>query len=254
MANKIVIIGSGNLATNLAYNFDLAGFSIDQVISRNLDHAKVLAGKYGAFSSSAVQDVNPEANFVFVCVPDDKITEVSGQIPPGFSGLVCHCSGSLPLDALASRGYKGVFYPLQTFRKEEVISMMQVPILVEGDSVLLENELAEVADRISNKVKRVDSQDRKKYHLSAVIANNFSNLMFVMAEEYLNENQLDFEIIRPLIRKTASNLKSGSPKDWQTGPAKRGDVETIKNHLKMLNSSEMKEIYEVLSKKAMTKL
>jgi hypothetical protein len=47
---------------------------------------------------------------------------------------------------------------------------------------------------------------------------------------------------------TAKKIKSTTPTNAQTGPAKRDDIETIEKHLMLLdNDDEKKEIYQLLT-------
>ena len=105
----------------------------------------------------------------------------------------------------------------------------------------------DLADSISNIVREISSEDRGKYHLAAVFANNFTNLMYVLSEQYLVEQGLDFKNLLPIIQETALRLKQGAPDQWQTGPAKRKDMEVITKHMAMLDNPELRAIYKQLS-------
>jgi predicted short-subunit dehydrogenase-like oxidoreductase (DUF2520 family) len=59
---------------------------------------------------------------------------------------------------------------------------------------------------------------------------------------------VSFEILKPLILETANKLNTLSPKEAQTGPAKRGDTSTINKHLDFLTDPNQKEIYKILTK------
>ena len=141
----------------------------------------------------------------------------------------------------------GVIYPLQSLRKEEVKNVMQVPFFIEGNNANTLNKIKELADSISNKVSEVTSEQREKYHLAAVFANNFTNLMYSIAAEYLEKEGLNFDNLLPIIAETATRLKDDKPQAWQTGPAKRGDKAVIDKHIGMLDNPALKIIYKQLS-------
>ena len=248
MRYKITFIGSGNVATNLAHAFDKAGHSINQVISHNVENAKKLASKFGAYYGDKPSEMYKDSDFVILCVNDEAYASILESMPGGMHAIVCHTAGPVPIDILAKYGHDyGVIYPLQSLRKEEVKDLMEVPIFIEWSSKDVKYKVADLSDSISNKVKEVTSDDRAKYHLAAVFANNFSNLMYTIADDYLKAEGLDFKNLLPIIKETAERIKIGQPKDWQTGPAKRGDSAVIAKHLGMILDPEVQSVYKKLS-------
>ncbi|MEN8695720.1 MAG: DUF2520 domain-containing protein [Bacteroidia bacterium] len=249
MKAKITFVGSGNVATSLAHALDMAGHTIHQVISRNADNAKILASKFGAYYGDQPSEMYKDADFVILCVSDEAYYSVLEELPDGLRAIVCHTAGPVAMNVLEGySGDYGVFYPLQSFRKEEVKDVMSVPFFVEGSSKQVKEKLHALADTISNKVSEVSSPEREKYHLSAVFANNFTNAMYAVADNYLADNGLDFNNLLPIIKETADRLKNGKPSQWQTGPAKRGDKAVIQKHLDMLDDDMLKAIYAQMSK------
>ena len=248
MKYKITFVGSGNVATNLAHALDAAGHTINQVISRDITHAKILASKFGAYYGDEPSEMYKDADFVLLCVSDEAYFSVLEELPREMKAIVCHTAGPVGMEILAnySRDY-GVFYPLQSFRKEEVKDMLQVPLFIEWNSDTVKEKLHNLADSISNKVREVNSVQREKYHLAAVFANNFTNAMYAVADDYLTTNGLEFNNLLPIIKETADRLKKGKPNQWQTGPAKRGDKAILEKHLSMLEDEQLKAIYAQMS-------
>ena len=68
-----------------------------------------------------------------------------------------------------------------------------------------------------------------------------------MSESYLDENNLDFDLLKPLIKETARKIESMAPSEAQTGPAKRNDLKTIEKHLHLLEDSPYKTLYKQLT-------
>jgi predicted short-subunit dehydrogenase-like oxidoreductase (DUF2520 family) len=248
MGYKITFVGSGNIATNLAHSMDRAGHSINQVISRNIDNAKSLASKFGAYYGDKPSEMYKDSDFVILCVSDEAYYEILEELPTGMSSIICHTAGPVSMDILAnySSGF-GVFYPLQSFRKEEVKDLLEVPLFIEWSSEKVKARLFDLADSISNKVREVDSAQREKYHLAAVFANNFTNAMYTIASDYLVSEGLEFNNLLPIILETATKLKKSEPAEWQTGPAKRGDNAVIDKHLEMLDDEQLQSVYTTLS-------
>jgi len=248
MRFKITFIGSGNVATNLAHALDKAGHSINQVISRNVANAKELASKFGAYCGDTPSEMYKDSDFVIVCVSDESYYEILEDVPGGMNAIVCHTSGPVSMDILAkySSNY-GVLYPLQSLRKEEVKDLLEVPLFIEWSNDSVKSKLHDLADSISNRVREVNSTQRKEYHLAAVFANNFTNAMYTIASDYLVKQGLEFDNLLPIIQETALRLKKGEPAVWQTGPAMRGDNAVIDKHLEMLDNEELQSLYSKLS-------
>jgi predicted short-subunit dehydrogenase-like oxidoreductase (DUF2520 family) len=241
---KITIIGSGNVAQHLIDAFAKSNaVEIIQVFSRtqkdispNLDSNKI-TNDWNALA---------EADLYIIAVSDDAISSVSSQLP--FENrLVVHTSGSSPLTSLDEKNRKGVFYPLQTFTKGKSIDFKTIPFCLEtqfeNDYALLEK----VAQSISDNVYKIDSHQRKALHVAAVFVNNFTNYLYQLGNDICQENHVPFDILKPLILETAEKLLTLSPKDAQTGPAKRNDIYTIEAHESFLSNENQSTIYKILT-------
>lgn len=142
----------------------------------------------------------------------------------------------------------GVLYPVQTFSKEKEIDFSNVPICIEANNEFNNDILKQFSKKISSKVIKVSSVQRKNIHLSAVFACNFVNHMYNIAAHLLNEDDISFDILKPLISETAIKVMNNSPQDMQTGPAIRNDKIVIENHLESLNNDkELQKIYRFVS-------
>ncbi|UKT64633.1 Rossmann-like and DUF2520 domain-containing protein [Pedobacter mucosus] len=245
---KIVILGSGNVATHLAKSLYEKGDEIVQVFSPNLENAKLLADKIGSRFTNHLNQVNHDADLYIIAVKDDAIEAVAKGLT-NVNGLVVHTSGTTDLKILSTLiKHSGVFYPLQTFSKDKDIVFDEIPICIEAASEIQVNILTKLAKKISNQVYHLDGEKRKVLHLAAVFAGNFSNHLYTLANQILKENNLDFNIIRPLIAETADKVKKNLPENVQTGPALRDDESTINKHLSMLTDlPELQKIYQTLS-------
>lgn len=240
----VVIIGTGNLARHLFDAFSTCRtISIVQFVGRN---AKALEHFEKSVSTSTDFKNIAEADVFIVAVSDTAIRSVSKYLT-NKKGLVVHTSGSVSIDVLSDRHRSGVLYPLQTFSKDRKVAMESVPFCLEAVDEADLKILKELAGRISEKVYEVDSEQRKALHLAAVFVNNFTNHLYLIGKEICDEKGLPFEILQPLIRETLDKIEQLSPYDAQTGPARRGDSETIAMHLKQLDNSGYHEVYAGLS-------
>ena len=242
---QVVIIGSGNVAQHLISAFaKCESVAVIQVFARDkntlthlLDSNKI---------TSNFTDLK-EADIYIIAVSDDAIAEVSSKIP--FTNkLVAHTSGSFSIDDLDNKNRKAVFYPLQTFSKNVAINFKEIPICLEAQNKEDYTILEKVAQNISDKTYIINSNQRKALHVSAVFVCNFVNHLYQIGNEICQENQLDFDILKPLIQETANKIMKLSPNDAQTGPAKRNDTQTINSHLNFLSDQNQKDIYKMLTK------
>lgn len=150
-------------------------------------------------------------------------------------------------DGIASK--YGVFYPLQTFSKEKEVDFSQIPICIEAINGDTQQKLLDLANLLNSKTYLISSEQRKKLHLAAVFACNFSNYMYDISSQILEEIGVGFDIMHPLIMESALKVQSITPYKAQTGPAVRFDDKIITNHLHMLkNRRDLKKIYKILSK------
>ncbi|WP_396146073.1 Rossmann-like and DUF2520 domain-containing protein [Flavobacterium sp.] len=242
---SVSIIGSGNVAQHLISAFEKAdGIELVQVYLRNPNSITSIS-KSIAFTQN-FNELQPVDLFI-IAVSDDAIVSVSEQIP-FINHLVVHTSGSVAMESLSNSNRKGVFYPLQTLSKTKEINFKEVPLCLEAENKSDMKMLHEVASAISNNVYEIDSNQRKSLHIAAVFVNNFANHLFQIGNDICEENGISFDILKPLITETANKLNTLSPKEAQTGPAKRGDTSTINKHLDFLTDPNQKEIYKILTK------
>ncbi len=248
MKLKLGFIGSGNVAWHLSHALDSAGHTISQIISRNEAHAKTLAERFDAFYSDKLHTFDVNLDVCIICVSDDQISEVVNQLPAS-ECIITHTCGSQSIDILKDSSPNiGVFYPLQSFSKEKDVDMLSVPFLLEASNSQTSDTLWNLANSIANKITNADSTTRLKYHLAAVLVNNFANHLFHEASNYLEANDLDFDVLKPIILETASKVQKLSPEAAQTGPAKRGDMDTIEKHRNLITSNpDLAKLYNFLT-------
>lgn len=245
---KIVLLGSGNVATHLGRAFKMAGQSIVQVWSRQPQNAQELADSVGAAVALSLEEVVTDADLYILAVKDDAIRTVAEGLELD-EQLIVHTSGSAGMDVLENISKKiGVFYPLQTFSKSKAVDFRQVPIAVEGNTPEVTQTIRAIADRLSEKVILLDSLQRRTLHAGAVFACNFTNHMYTLARHLLDGCDLPFDLLRPLIAETAAKIQHNDPATVQTGPAIRHDQQTMDAHLDLLQRDPaLKELYRMLS-------
>jgi predicted short-subunit dehydrogenase-like oxidoreductase (DUF2520 family) len=241
---SIGIVGYGNVAHQLWKAFIDKGLPLEFIAGRNLDQVKQLAEGY-SLSSYTLQDQLPSVDLIIMAVSDDAISTIDLNIEP--STLVCHTSGSKSIKDI-QHDRKGVFYALQTFTKDKLIDWTSLPFLIEAEIKEDEERLITLAEQLSYNVRTMNSQQRKTLHLSAVLSCNFANYLWIQAEKICKENQIDFELLHPLIKESSLKIMDTSPRDIQTGPAIRKDEETVQEHIDLLQKHEhLAKLYQQMT-------
>ena len=245
--NKISFVGSGNVAYHLSKTLKNVGFTISSVSSKNTNNAKALAKNLNT-KACLTEEIDPSVDLVIIAVSDDSISEVIQALPQQIQSVI-HTSGSIPMEVFQGKFENfGVFYPLQSFNKDQEIDMSSVPFLIEANTAELEKDLKYIAERVSTRAEIMDSEARKHLHLAAVIANNFVNYLATEAYSILEEQNIDGSLIRPLMLETILRLENNHPKHMQTGPAKRNDKEVLKMQEELLKSNpKLQSLYRQIS-------
>jgi predicted short-subunit dehydrogenase-like oxidoreductase (DUF2520 family) len=240
---KIVIIGSGNVATVLGRKMLQAGHKILQVVSRNKLHAKLLANELNCGYASQWESINEDADMYFVAISDNNLPELASHLIVQ-NKLIVHTAGSVSKNILkkSSSNY-GVIWPLQSLRKEND-TIPEIPLLVDGNTADDLTLIYDFAKTISENVHIADDETRLKLHTAAVFVNNFTNHLYAITEEYCKKENVDFNLLLPIIDETTRRLHFSSAAQMQTGPAIRKDEATIKHHLELLKDhTVLKNLY-----------
>ena len=227
---NIIIIGQGNVATNLHHAFIKKGVFCQMVSSREgLDNL-------------------PQANVYIYAVKDEALAAVVAQVKGKEKAMHLHTSGSMPISVFgADKPHAGIFYPFQTFSKARVIEdFSTVPIFFEARGIDDISAVYSLALSITSHVYETTQHDRERLHVAGVYACNFTNLMYTMASELLHNTHIPFSALLPLIDETAAKIHALSPREAQTGPARRGDENGMAHHLDLLDEDK-RQLYRLLS-------
>lgn len=246
----IALIGSGNVAAWIAHRLrDSREFRIGQVYSRHLDHARRIADGVQAQAIDDIGQLSPEASLYLFSVADDAYGELLPRIPFTMP-VALHTAGSVSQRVFEGHAREyGVLYPLQTFSKDTVYEGLQVPVCLETDHLEASLDVVErLAAALSDRCCRMSEQQRAVAHLAAVFACNFSNAMFSIADDILKDNGMSLDLLRPLMQQTLDKLDSMSPRQAQTGPARRGDEAVMRWQIETLENPLVRELYCLISK------
>ena len=249
MKKRIVMIGSGNVATSFAMALK-DKCELVQVYSRTLENAQKLADMAGCEACHNLKELVTNADVYIIAVNDDAIASVIENAPSN-DALWLHTSGSTPIGVFEGKRKRyGVCWPVQSFSKSHIVDMSEVHFFIEGSDNVVKKEISQFLSAITHNIHEATSEDRLRLHVASVFACNFANHMFTLSNEVLDEAGLPFEAMLPLIKNTVGKLDHMSPKESQTGPAARGDKKILKKHLSSLDGDK-REIYKMLSKSIM---
>jgi predicted short-subunit dehydrogenase-like oxidoreductase (DUF2520 family) len=251
-AHTIVIIGCGNVAWHIAkqlhaskkYALSIYNHAANPVLR---EFSSTLKCK----TTVGLDAIEKDADLYLVCVSDKAIPEVSKKITIGKAGaIVLHTSGSLPVEALAgTHSNKGVFYPLQSFSKNDAVQWNEVPLILEAATAGTKKGLTMLAKLFTEHAYFLTYKQRLKLHLAAVLVNNFTNALYAAALELVPAKEKGLGLLLPIIRQTTAKLEHLGPLKAQTGPAKRKDKAVLKKHLALLaDEPELRKIYKQVSK------
>lgn len=202
--------------------------------------------------------VPPDTGALFLTVPDDILGELAhavagqGEAPPGC--VAFHCSGALSgelLGPLHARGFAvGTFHPLQAVA-HSVTGARRLP----GSAVALSGELPAVttgrhlAGALGSAVLEIPVARRPLYHAAAVLASNGVVALLGVAARLLAEAgaapDAALPALLPLTRGAVENVAELGLEAGLTGPAVRGDLETVSLHLRSLEGVD-REVYRAI--------
>ena len=246
--NSISLIGAGNVATHLALALHSIGRPIRQVLTRDFDHAVLLASRIGAQPINRIDLLDNQSDVYLLAVSDDALYDLAldMRFP---DALVLHTSGSTPASVLkaVSRRY-GVVWSPQTFVRDIAMDYSRLPLCIEGSTPIVESEIEELFSPVSTHIHHLDYEQRRWAHLAAVFVNNFGNAINATAQELLEQHGIDFSILRPLAEGTVRKMDYGPLWPQQTGPARRHDQKTLDIQRRLLaDNPQLLQLYEMMT-------
>lgn len=267
---NITVIGAGSVGTALAKQLQANGYRIVGVLNRKLPSSRRSASalRTTAFFSH-LEDIPPSTDLLLIAVPDGVIPSVATRVascsPLNFERLSAfHTSGVLTSAALLPLRRNGstVFslHPIQVFPRStplarRVLSLKGIYYGIEGDATGLRAARKLVSD-LGGRYIVVPAKRKVLYHIACVFASNYLVVLMGLLEEASQEAGLErmqfLRVFKPLIMTTLDHVRSMSPRGALTGPIERGDISTVKRHLKQLrmSRSDLHSIYAALGSAA----
>jgi len=260
----VAIVGTGNLGTALALSLQRVGYTIGAVIARSrgasLGKAQRLATLVGARALTDASDLRAEV--IWFCVPDAEIARaaraLAGKIE--WKGRVAlHSSGALTSDELAvlRRGGASVasVHPLMTFVRGSRPSLAGVPFAVEGDARAV-RVVRRLVEDLGGRAYSIRKNDKAAYHAWGTFASPLFTALLATTEQVaalagVNRKAAKRRMI-PILLQTLANYAAFDAAGAFSGPIVRGDVATVKQHLRVLRSlPAAREVYSALARSAL---
>lgn len=261
----IAIIGPGRLGAALTVELKRAGYTISEIVSSSRTDARRKAGqlarKVGAFSSTS-NNARLDADVVWFCVPDRRIAATARQLASvtDWKGKEAfHASGALAsseLNALRKRGASvASVHPLMTFVDKSVPSLKGVPFAVEGDAAAVRTA-RRIVRKLGGNGFLIRREHKAVYHAWGAFASPLLVALLVTAERVAQSAGLTLAQSRknvlPIVRQTIANYEVLGAAGAFSGPLVRGDVETVRQHLRVLkNVPEAEDTYLALARAAL---
>lgn len=261
------IVGTGRLARALAPLLGPAGYRLVAVVGRRLASARAVCGtRRGARATTRLRRGVEPAQLILLAVADRAVAPVSEQLA-ALDGIewnqrvVLHHAGALGLEPLASLRQAGaavgMMHPLQSLG-EAALAREILPgsrARIEGDprARRAAGQLARGLGLKPLAFGSLSAQQRTAYHAAASLVSNDVLALVAIAADLLQTAGLDRQrataALLPLVRGTLRQLERAGFAGPLTGPAPRGDVETLRAHLDRLarGDPEDREIHRLLS-------
>lgn len=245
--DNLIIIGAGKIAYSLVPALSDKGYKIKAIISNRIKGAKELASKlkiseYG----DDPEKIKIKKGVFILAVPDNQIKSAAerySKIKIDFRhSLFIHLSGSNDISLLNCLALKKAqiasFHIMQTFPSKRRKNIKNSFAAVETNSKETAEYLFKVASDLELKPFCIESQYKTLYHLTGVFASNFINAVLFQSKQLfdlLELKQYSFNrILSPLFNSTIKNIKVTSPAKALSGPVERGDLNTVKKHIRAI--------------------
>jgi predicted short-subunit dehydrogenase-like oxidoreductase (DUF2520 family) len=276
---SICIVGAGNLAKSLVPALRAAGYVIDEIISRNqpqsLARARSLARVAGA-RAAAMDRAKLLADVVWLCVNDGAIAacaaELAARTPAGRAArrrgkawtgkTVLHSSGALSSRELAPLRRQGAevasVHPMMTFVRRSSPSLRGIGFAIEGGRAAAA-VASSIASTLGGEVFAIRESAKALYHAWGAFGSPLLVMDLALAAEVARAAGIGprtaARVIEPLVRQTIKNYFKYGAKAAFSGPFVRGDLETVRRHLRALERVPgARDVYVALARSALRTL
>ena len=264
----IAIVGPGRLGTALTLSLHAINCEIRQIVpgpsEESLRHTRRLSKRVGA-QVALLANFEPDANIVWLCVPDRAIRTVADELAAKnhWRGrIVFHASGALTSDELSALRQRGAsvaaVHPLMTFIAGTHTTLGGVPFAMEGDAKAVRAARA-IVKALGGEAFVIAANKKAAYHAFGAFVSPLIVALLRSAEDMGVAAGLDRTSARrklePIVHQTLRNYLTAGPERAFTGPLVRGDVATVESHLRAMQTlPHAAEVYAALARAALRSL
>ena len=234
-------------------------FTVAGYYGRDIDSAREAAAFAGGRAFESAEELAFGCGLLMLTVPDKLIESVWASLAVNLPDrneplYVGHCSGSQGSEVFSPKPgcHFGSIHPVLAVpdKLASYESFNKAYFTIEGDEAFA--SVAEVLlTELGNPFSSIDADQKIKYHAAAVMVSNLVCALTFEGMETFKDCGLDEKFAdyawRSLFLENAENIASLGPVQALTGPAERGDADTIARHLDAL-SGDAREIYLTLSR------
>lgn len=244
--SNVLVIGTGRVAFHAGSALKRAGHNLVGIAGRNVANVQRLSGALGAQAFS-LNDALPNTDIILIAVSDDAIADVAMNIPIS-DAVVIHTSGASEFDKLLPHPDRAVLWPVMSLSPGEPMDFSHVPLVIDGNTEHARKSVKDLAVSLSGHVSELDHAQRQLVHAAASIILNFPVHLLARAQELLERQHIDPTILTPSFVAMAQKVTAIGASEALTGPARRGDLGTIRLHLDHLTDDpELRAAYARLS-------
>jgi len=261
----ISIVGPGNLGTALGVALTATGYTVTGIaVRRKTARASALARQLK--TRAVVMGKRPlDSDIVWITVPDDAIAAVARTLASSQDWrrkIVFHSSGALTsdeLDTLRARGASvAAVHPMMTFVRDALPQMAGVSFALEGDPAAI-RAARRIVENLGGRPFGITKQNKVLYHVFGSFASPLVIALMATLEEVAQAagiRKADIKpVMTPLLWQTLRNYLKHDAETAFSGPLVRGDVATVRRHLRELQKlPHAREVYVALAKAAVKKL
>ncbi len=259
---NIGFIGAGKVGTSLGKLFSEAGEPVVGYYSRSRQSAQTAAEFTSSAAYDSMEQLLQACDTLFVTTPDGVLASVAEELAalPVKEKRICHCSGALPSTVLAPLKAQGAeicsVHPLVAVsdRTSAWQLLKGAFFTLEGDEAAA-RAMQALLHRCGAQTATISAQDKPRYHLAAVVVSNLavglSDWGMTLLEQCGFTREQAGQALAPLILGNAQSICTKGTQAALTGPAERGDVETIQKHMGCLDGSD-RILYALLTEKLCT--
>lgn len=205
------------------------------------------AGGYGRHDDPSQAAAGVDV--VFIAVPDDVIAETARAITPS-PAVIIHLSGAKTLEVLDPHEHRASLHPLVSLPDPDTGAER----LRSGATFAVagHRRASDVVAVLGGRAISVDERHRSLYHATAAIAANHLVVLCAQVERLARHIGVPVERYWDLMAATMGNVERVGPLRALTGPAARGDTETIDAHVRAIEElgPDEVELYRTLAGRA----